>query len=83
VGDHHLKFSVKIMPKPEALDPQGRAVLNSLSKMGFKATDVRVGKVVEVVIEGVNQEHGLQIVKEMSEKLFSNPLIETFEVIEL
>ena len=43
-----MKFEIQVMPRPEALDPQGRAVFGALSRMGFKLGDVRVGKAVIV-----------------------------------
>ena len=36
---------VDVMPKPEILDPQGKAVLGALPRLGFDlVTDVRQGK---------------------------------------
>ena len=41
------------MPKPEILDPQGKAVQGALPRLGFSGvTDVRQGKRFELVIEG-------------------------------
>ena len=76
-----MKFSVEIMPRPEALDPQGRAVHGALSRLGFEISDCRVGKVVIVEIPNLSDKtKGLLQAKEMAEKLLANPLIETFEV---
>ena len=44
---------VDVMPKPEILDPQGKAVLGALPRLGFHGvTDVRQGKRFELEFEG-------------------------------
>ena len=75
-----MKFAVEIMPRPEALDPQGRAVQGSLQRLGFEIGDCRVGKVVIVDIPETDKTKGFLHVKQMAEKVLANPLIETFEV---
>lgn len=69
------KYKVEIMPREEALDPQGRAVKGALERLGFKTNDCRVGKIVFVETEGN--------INEMAEKILANPLIETYKVSEL
>jgi phosphoribosylformylglycinamidine synthase PurS subunit len=80
MGEWKMKFVVEIMPRPEALDPQGRAVQGSLKRLGFEVEDCRVGKVVIVDIPEANRTQGLEKVHQMAEKILANPLIETFEV---
>ena len=47
------KVVVDVMPKPEILDPQGKAVLGALPRLGFTGVDdVRQGKRFELEIEG-------------------------------
>jgi phosphoribosylformylglycinamidine synthase PurS subunit len=75
-----MKFAVEIMPRPEALDPQGRAVQGSLQRLGFSVEDCRVGKVVIVDVPESNKTKALELVHQMAEKILANPLIETFEV---
>ncbi len=44
---------VDVMPKPEILDPQGKAVLGALPRLGFEGvSDVRQGKRFELEIDG-------------------------------
>ena len=44
---------VDVMPKPEILDPQGKAVLGALPRLGFAGvTDVRQGKRFELEVDG-------------------------------
>jgi phosphoribosylformylglycinamidine synthase subunit PurS len=72
---------VDVMPKPEILDPQGKAVLGALPRLGFAGvTDVRQGKRFELEVEGEATEQVLGKVRKMAEMLLSNPVIEDFEV---
>jgi phosphoribosylformylglycinamidine synthase PurS subunit len=72
---------VDVMPKPEILDPQGKAVLGALPRLGFQGvTDVRQGKRFELEIEGELTDELLAEVRKMAETLLSNPVIEDFEV---
>ena len=72
---------VDVMPKPEILDPQGKAVLGALPRLGFQGvTDVRQGKRFELEIDGEITDELLAEVAQMAETLLSNPVIEDFEV---
>ena len=72
---------VDVMPKPEILDPQGKAVLGALPRLGFQGvTDVRQGKRFELEIDGEITDDLLAEVAQMAETLLSNPVIEDFEV---
>jgi phosphoribosylformylglycinamidine synthase len=69
------------MPKPEILDPQGKAVLGALPRLGFTGvTDVRQGKRFELELSGEVTEEVLAEVHKMAETLLSNPVIEDFTV---
>ena len=72
---------VDVMPKPEILDPQGKAVLGALPRLGFSGiTDVRQGKRFELEFEEELTEESLAEVRKMAETLLSNPVIEDFTV---
>ncbi|MBB6628399.1 phosphoribosylformylglycinamidine synthase subunit PurS [Nocardioides sp. KIGAM211] len=72
---------VDVMPKPEILDPQGKAVQGALPRLGFTGvTDVRQGKRFELEIAGEVTEAVLADVHRMAETLLSNPVIENFTV---
>ena len=72
---------VDVMPKPEILDPQGKAVLGALPRLGFHGVaDVRQGKRFELEVEGEVTEAVLAEVHQMAETLLSNPVIENFAV---
>ena len=69
------------MPKPEILDPQGKAVLGALPRLGFDGvTDVRQGKRFELEFEGDVTPDVLAEVEKMAETLLSNPVIENYVV---
>jgi len=72
---------VDVMPKPEILDPQGKAVLGALPRLGFDGvTDVRQGKRFELEIEGELTDARRAEVEQMAETLLSNPVIEDYRV---
>jgi phosphoribosylformylglycinamidine synthase subunit PurS len=75
------KVVVDVMPKPEILDPQGKAVLGALPRLGFDGvTDVRQGKRFELEFAGEVTDEVLAEVHEMASTLLSNPVIENFSV---
>jgi phosphoribosylformylglycinamidine synthase PurS subunit len=75
------KVVVDVMPKPEILDPQGKAVLGALPRLGFSGvTDVRQGKRFELDVSGEVTDEVLEQVRQMAETLLSNPVIENFAI---
>ena len=72
---------VDVMPKPEILDPQGKAVLGALPRLGFHGvTDVRQGTRLALAFEGEMTDAILDEVREMAQTLLSTPLIENYTV---
>ena len=72
---------VDVMPKPEILDPQGKAVHGALPRLGFSGvTDVRQGKRFELEVDGEATDEVLDSVRQMAETLLSNPVIENYTV---
>ncbi|WP_225755490.1 phosphoribosylformylglycinamidine synthase subunit PurS [Actinotalea sp. Marseille-Q4924] len=68
---------VDVMPKPEILDPQGKAVASALPRLGFHGfTGVRQGKRFELEVEGPVTDEVLEQVRKAAETLLSNPVIE-------
>lgn len=68
---------VDVMPKPEILDPQGKAVANALPRLGFQGfTSVRQGKRFELEVDGDVTPEVLEQVRRAAETLLSNPVIE-------
>lgn len=73
------KATIRVTLKTSVLDPQGVAVKGSLQTNGFVGVqDVRIGKLVEVVLETTDRTEAEQQVQTMCEKLLTNPVIEKF-----
>jgi phosphoribosylformylglycinamidine synthase subunit PurS len=69
------------MPKPEILDPQGKAVQGALPRLGFTGvSEVRQGKRFEIEVDGEVTDEVLAQVDKMAETLLSNPVIENYTV---
>ena len=75
------RFAVNVLPKPGILDPQGRAVEGSLGHLGVEGVSgVRVGRRVELSVEAGSEAEARATVERLARELFSNPLIEAFEI---
>ncbi|GAA1355714.1 phosphoribosylformylglycinamidine synthase subunit PurS [Arthrobacter rhombi] len=71
------RIVVDVMPKPEILDPQGKAIVGALPRLGFDAfSGVRQGKRFELTVEGEVTEEILAQARTAAETLLSNPVIE-------
>ena len=75
-----MKFAVQVLPKPEVLDSQGRAVEALLKKEGFDLNSCRVGKYIELEVNAKSESEALENLKKMSEYVLYNPLIEKIEI---
>jgi phosphoribosylaminoimidazole-succinocarboxamide synthase/phosphoribosylformylglycinamidine synthase len=71
---------VDVMPKPEILDPQGKAVTGALGRLGFTGISVRQGKRFELEVDGEITEERLADIRRAAETLLANTVIETFDV---
>lgn len=72
---------VNVMPKPEILDPQGKAVTGALERLEFHGLSVRQGKRFEIEVEGDITDEVLARISDAAEKLLANTVIESFEVV--
>jgi phosphoribosylformylglycinamidine synthase len=76
-----VQIVVNVALKPEILDPQGRAVLGALGRLGLSGvSDVRQGKQFVLTIDGDIDEAKLAQIHEIASTLLSNPVIEDFTV---
>lgn len=72
---------VDVRLKSEILDPQGRAVQGSLTRLGLeKVSNVRQGKQFVIDIDGEVSEEVLKKLHELAGNLLSNPVIEDYEL---
>ena len=75
-----MKAKIIVMPKKTVLDPQGKTVKHALESMHFTGIkDVRIGKFLEIELEGGNKAALQKQIDEACHKLLSNPVIEDYE----
>lgn len=68
---------VDVMPKPELLDPQGKAVAGALPRLGFTQFQaVRQGKRFELEAAGPPTPQLLEAARAAASTVLSNPVIE-------
>jgi phosphoribosylformylglycinamidine synthase PurS subunit len=68
---------IDVMPKPEILDPQGKAVVGALARLGFaEFAGARQGKRFELEFDGEVNDDVLARAAEAARTLLSNPVIE-------
>ena len=76
-----LRFAVNVTPRPGILDPQGRAVEQSLPHLQISGVSgVRVGRRVELTVTAGSEDEARALVDRLARELLSNPLIEAYEV---
>ena len=76
-----MKARIIVMPKKTVLDPQGKTVKHALESMGFSGIkEVRVGKFMEIELEGGNEAELRKKIDEACRKLLSNPVIEEYTI---
>jgi phosphoribosylformylglycinamidine synthase subunit PurS len=75
-----VRATVLVRPKHGILDPQGEAVGSSLRRLGFAVADARVGRLVDVEIDGEDLAAAREQLERMCEQLLANPLIESYEI---
>lgn len=76
-----MKVKVIVTLKSGVLDPQGKAIENSLSQLGFKNfSEIRQGKIIEIDIDA-DKDQAINIADEMCKKLLVNLIIEDYEII--
>ncbi len=82
-----MLVKIYVSYKKGVLDPQGKAVHESLKSLGYtEFEDVRVGKYFEIKISDQITDKNVieRKIKEISEKVLSNPIMEVYkyEIIE-
>jgi phosphoribosylformylglycinamidine synthase len=70
---------VIVTPKPVVNDPQGVTVKQGLASLGFsEVSDVRIGKYIELKLEGSSEHEARERVEAMCRQLLANHVIEDF-----
>ena len=76
-----MKARVLVRLKPGILDVQGASVQRALQGLGFgEVQELRVGKVLDLDLEGVSGDSARRRVEEMCARLLTNPVIEDYTV---
>lgn len=77
---------IDIMPHKALLDPQGKAVSNSMKNIGLpQIGNVRIGKHIQLEVDADTKEAATALVEEACKKLLANPIMEYyhFEITEM
>lgn len=76
-----MKARITVTLKSGVLDPQGRAIANSLHALGFGSVeDVRQGKLIEVKLRAQSEEEARAELDAMCRQLLANTVIENYRV---
>lgn len=76
-----MRARVTVYPRPEILDPQGKAILQTLQRVGFAAVHkVRAGKSFDVELDVENRDEARKMLEGMCEKLLANTVVEDYMV---
>ena len=77
-----MKVKVIVTLKSGVLDPQGKAIQQTLNGMGFaNVKDVRQGKYYDIDIDESDEKKAKQSAEEICKKLLANQVIEDFKII--
>ena len=76
-----MKATVCITLKPGLLDAQGKTIKQALESLGFKGVaDVRVGRYLEIELNGARPASAKREVERMCQKLLANPVVESYRI---
>lgn len=65
--------------RPSILDPQGKAVGHAIETLGIRSVhDVRMGKYIEIMVDGSSEQEARAATEEVCKKLLANPVMEDY-----
>ena len=77
-----MKIKVIVTLKSGVLDPQGKAIQQTLNGMGFaNVKDVRQGKYFDIDIDESDEQKAKNSAEEICKKLLANQVIEDFKIL--
>ena len=77
-----MKIKVIVTLKNGVLDPQGKAIQQTLNGMSFNnVTEVRQGKFFEIDVSETDEDKAKLQVEEMCKKLLANLVIEDYKIV--
>ena len=77
-----MKIQVIVTLKNGVLDPQGKAIQQTLNGMNFdNVSEVRQGKFFEIEVKENDESKAKLLVDEMCKKLLANLVIEDYKIV--
>ena len=79
-----MKFraEIDVMPKDALLDPQGKAVTQSMGNLGLtEVSDVRIGKHIRLFIEADSKATAEAKADEACKKILANEIMESYSFV--
>ena len=77
-----MKIKIIVTLKKGVLDPQGKAIQQTLNGMNFdKVSDVRQGKFFEIEVKENDESKAKSLVDDMCKKLLANLVIEDYQIV--
>lgn len=81
MAENSMKARIHITLKTGVLDPQGKAIENALAGLGFEgARNVRQGKMIELDLDGSDENAARAQVDKMCQQLLANPVMENYTI---
>ena len=73
------KAEIDVMPHEALLDPQGKAVSNSMKNIGLNSIDnVRIGKHISLTINAKDESEAKELVQKACENMLVNKIMESY-----
>jgi phosphoribosylformylglycinamidine synthase len=77
-----FKAEIDVMPLDALLDPQGKAVTNSMKNIGLAEIDgVRIGKHIRLFVEAANMAEAEQKVDTACKQMLANQIMESYHFV--
>jgi len=76
-----IQARVTIYPRREILDPQGKAIGEALTRLGFDSVEaIRAGKSFDIELQAADRSSAQQDLRQMCEKLLANMVVEDYSI---
>jgi phosphoribosylformylglycinamidine synthase subunit PurS len=70
---------IQVTLRPSILDPQGKAVSHAIASLGMTGVrEVRMGKYIEMKLDGLSEVEARKTVEDVCNKLLANPVMEDY-----
>ena len=75
-----ITVAVKILPRKEVLDIEGRAIAKTLKRQGHALEHCHYGKLILLTIKAESPNEALKKAEKMAQAVLCNKLVETYEL---